>query len=565
MLTFIKFSPLEPAHHDFVFILHPHLRRRNIINDALLQLLFVVDDEARVQLQGQNPTICSSRVKFGIYLNHQLLGSTPSPFRDGDIVAFPQRRHNLKTAARFRVVMESLELSCGVDQDLPALRGFAQELEAEEIRGKLPGPSPNSTAALIGTNRTPTSAPSPSPLPAPTGTNWTGVRGLVEGIRVSTATIAGPRPGRDQGHERHAALTSVAPQHSSNIPHAISRPYAQLIGHSSPEASRSTADPSVPFPLPASASPIGPPAPSTAHGSPEALCVSALSSSGNSSTSVLTSGLSPVPAPLGPGSTATSGTTISPALCVAQDTPAQASTPSGSMSVAGPVTPPPSVSSSSITPLPSAQRSDGSARILPAADTALQRVGQALLQARLATSGMSTAVLAVERMRAAWREARGAIDSVAASLVLPADGPSVLTCPPHSVLNNRTHCADRGVPPGPHVVDRTLVSSSSPHSSVPALVDSRSLPLGCPVVSSFAPLPFAPTSPPQPQPLRAFQSVPDHHHSAAYTFMPCASWPWTWLPYLPHLPLYSHITQHPPMLFRSLHPYSPALVPIPFH
>ncbi|CAD6933022.1 unnamed protein product [Tilletia caries] len=213
MLTFVKFSPLEPAHHDFVFILHPHLRRRNIINNALLQLPFVVDDEARIQLQGQNSTICicSSRVKFGIYLNHQLLGSTLSPFRDGDIVAFPQHRHNLKTAALFRVVMESLELSCGVDQELPALRGFAQELEAEEIRGKFTGPSHNSSAALTGTNRTPTSAPSPSSPPAPTGTNWTGVRGLVEGIRVSTATIAGPRPGRDQGHERHAALTSVAP------------------------------------------------------------------------------------------------------------------------------------------------------------------------------------------------------------------------------------------------------------------------------------------------------------------------------------------------------------------
>ncbi|CAD6958782.1 unnamed protein product [Tilletia controversa] len=135
MLTFIKFAPLDPANHDFVFILHPHLKRRNAINDDLLQLPFVVDDEARVQLQGTTPTIRSSRVKFGIYVNHQLLGSTPFPLCDGDIVAFPQRRHNLKTAARFRVAMESLELSCGVDQELPALRGFAQELEAEEARG----------------------------------------------------------------------------------------------------------------------------------------------------------------------------------------------------------------------------------------------------------------------------------------------------------------------------------------------------------------------------------------------------------------------------------------------
>ncbi|CAD6985914.1 unnamed protein product [Tilletia controversa] len=135
MLTFIKFAPLNPTNKHFSFLLHPHLKRPNIIDDNLLQLPFILDDEARVQLWGNDPVICSSRVDLGIYVNHQRLGSTPFPLHDGDIVAFPPRRHDLKNAARFRIEMESMELSCGVDQELLALRGMAQEMQEEEEHG----------------------------------------------------------------------------------------------------------------------------------------------------------------------------------------------------------------------------------------------------------------------------------------------------------------------------------------------------------------------------------------------------------------------------------------------
>ncbi|CAD6904025.1 unnamed protein product [Tilletia caries] len=134
MLTVLKFTPLDPKNHAFTFLLHPHLKRQNVIDDDLLQLPFVFADEVRIQLRGDHPTICSSRVILGVYVNHQLLGSTPCILRDGDILSFPQRRHKLTTAARFLVEMEVLVLSCGVDKELLALQGFAEELQDEKAR-----------------------------------------------------------------------------------------------------------------------------------------------------------------------------------------------------------------------------------------------------------------------------------------------------------------------------------------------------------------------------------------------------------------------------------------------
>ncbi|KAE8235911.1 hypothetical protein A4X13_0g9333 [Tilletia indica] len=59
---------------------------------------------------------------------------TPAPLRDGDVIAFPRRRHDLKTAVRFRVEVESLELSCGVALELDMVRMTAQEMQEEEAR-----------------------------------------------------------------------------------------------------------------------------------------------------------------------------------------------------------------------------------------------------------------------------------------------------------------------------------------------------------------------------------------------------------------------------------------------
>ncbi|CAD7065201.1 unnamed protein product [Tilletia caries] len=98
MLTFIKFTPLDPTYKPFTFLLHPRLKRSNIIDDHLLILEHFFDDEVRIQLWGESPAIWSSRFDLGVYVNHQLLDTTPSQLHDGDIVAFPQRRYNLKTA-----------------------------------------------------------------------------------------------------------------------------------------------------------------------------------------------------------------------------------------------------------------------------------------------------------------------------------------------------------------------------------------------------------------------------------------------------------------------------------
>ncbi|KAE8218133.1 hypothetical protein CF326_g9245 [Tilletia indica] len=127
MLTFIKFASLDPRYPHIAFLLHPHLARLNIIDDDLLKLDFFLDVEARIQLYGDTPSIWSSRFSGRIYLNHQFLDTTPVPLREGDMLAIPRRNGDLKTSIRFRVQLESISLSCGIDHELDALRCLAEE------------------------------------------------------------------------------------------------------------------------------------------------------------------------------------------------------------------------------------------------------------------------------------------------------------------------------------------------------------------------------------------------------------------------------------------------------
>ncbi|KAE8226118.1 hypothetical protein CF326_g7754 [Tilletia indica] len=136
MLTFLNFVPLASHLKSFAFLLHPHLQRSNIIDDDFLKLDHYLDDEARVQLHGANPAIWSTRFDLGIYLNHQLLNTSPVRLHDGDIIAFPPRRHELKTAIRFRVEMEELTLSCGTDLELDMVRLMLEEMQEEQARGE---------------------------------------------------------------------------------------------------------------------------------------------------------------------------------------------------------------------------------------------------------------------------------------------------------------------------------------------------------------------------------------------------------------------------------------------
>ncbi|KAE8235682.1 hypothetical protein A4X06_0g9794, partial [Tilletia controversa] len=371
MLTVLKFTPLDPKNHAFTFLLHPHLKRQNVIDDDLLQLPFVFADEVRIQLRGDHPTICSSRVILGVYVNHQLLGSTPCILRDGDILSFPQRRHKLTTAARFLVEMEVLVLSCGVDKELLALQGFAEELQDEKARK-------TSQSTLEKKRKT---SPSTSETARKTSTSTSSALSTVS----TTFSILAA-----------ASVTSSA---------VASR---TLLGHSSSRSLDSTSSdprPASPTPTSISASVLEaasshvPPSTSSA-----AACAPITSSADPSSTSVLTSGLDHSCLV----SAATSRSLTSTDAGVAQGTSAHSPTASDSASASAQVTAPrPSESSSSTERSSSVHCEDGPVRVmLRSAERALHRVGHALLQARLATSSMTTAAVAVERMRAAWREAR---------------------------------------------------------------------------------------------------------------------------------------------------------------
>ncbi|CAD6884119.1 unnamed protein product [Tilletia laevis] len=214
MLTFIKFTPLDPTYKPFTFLLHPRLKRSNIIDDHLLILEHFFDDEVRIQLWGESPAIWSSRFDLGVYVNHQLLDTTPSQLHDGDIVAFPQRRYNLKTAVRFRVQVESLELSCGVEHELEAMQTMAQEL-LEEQRGHgagtssdeessdhaeihTPAPPTFSYAALIASRRSRDLQPAP---PATTPSN-------PPPTLVSTSLLRSPRA--YSSFTSHSVVTAAA-------------------------------------------------------------------------------------------------------------------------------------------------------------------------------------------------------------------------------------------------------------------------------------------------------------------------------------------------------------------
>ncbi|CAD6896497.1 unnamed protein product [Tilletia controversa] len=306
MLTFIKFAPLNPTNKHFSFLLHPHLKRPNIIDDNLLQLPFILDDEARVQLWGNDPVICSSRVDLGIYVNHQRLGSTPFPLHDGDIVAFPPRRHDLKNAARFRIEMESMELSCGVDQELLALRGMAQEMQEEEEHGHT---APDSSESLNATG-VGTAAP-------PTFSYASLVASSSPRIPPFSATTHGP-----------AITPSASPPPTSSSPSSF--PSESKPPQLSTAVSTTTSLPSTstPAPLPSSFSVTTSPASSTSSAAAR-LPTSSSSVSGApplkplvpTSTSVLTSGLGSVSASSGLGSTTTVDVVTPPDPASSLDTP----------------------------------------------------------------------------------------------------------------------------------------------------------------------------------------------------------------------------------------------------
>ncbi|KAE8215517.1 hypothetical protein CF319_g9004 [Tilletia indica] len=178
MITFINFVPLDPALKTFDFLLHPHLKAANIIDYVLLGTKFFQADEARVQLCGDSPSISSSRTDLGVYINNQLLSAVPVVLRDGDLLAFPRRLHDLKSAVRFRVEVDTLALSCGEEHELDILRLTWKEMRDEDARASLPGTSsdkrvsdvaavhtaasPTSHAALIGSE-----AASSIPFPLP--------------------------------------------------------------------------------------------------------------------------------------------------------------------------------------------------------------------------------------------------------------------------------------------------------------------------------------------------------------------------------------------------------------
>ncbi|CAD6959629.1 unnamed protein product [Tilletia controversa] len=390
MLTVLKFTPLDPKNRAFTFLLHPHLKRRNVIDDDLLQLPFVFADEARIQLRGDHPTICSSREILGVYVNHQLLGSTPCILRDGDIVAFPQRRHKLTTAARFLVEMEVLVLSCGVDKELLALQGFAEQLRDEKARKtsritleKKRTTSPNTSEKVHKTFSSTSSASSTVSHSIGSGT----AAPRIFSYATLVASRVPPTP-----------HLSASPPAASVTPSAVAS--RSLLGPSSSRALGSTSSdphPASPPPTSVSASILEaasshvPPSTSSA-----AACAPITSSADPSSTSVLTSGLDHSC----PVSAATSSSLTSTDAGVAQGTSTRSPTASDSGSASGQVTPThPSELSSSTERSSSAHHDDGPVRVmLHSAERALHRVGHALLQARLATSGMTTAAVAVERM-----------------------------------------------------------------------------------------------------------------------------------------------------------------------
>ncbi|KAE8226810.1 hypothetical protein CF319_g635 [Tilletia indica] len=145
MFTFLKFTPLDPTYAPFTFVLHPHLRRPNIVDDALLNLDFFMDDEACVALFDGGPVISATRLDQGLYLNHQLLRKSLTPLRDGDVLAIPRHRHNLKTAVRFRVELTSMQLCPDVDVELDVARLVLQEgREDKSVAFDAGSPTPSS-------------------------------------------------------------------------------------------------------------------------------------------------------------------------------------------------------------------------------------------------------------------------------------------------------------------------------------------------------------------------------------------------------------------------------------
>ncbi|KAE8180331.1 hypothetical protein A4X06_0g3518 [Tilletia controversa] len=153
MFTVLRFTPLDSTYAPFSFVLHPRLSNRNMIDDDLLQLSFFLEAKASVKLVDDVPTIRSLRSGLGIYLNHQILGSTSSLLHDGDIVAFPQRRHNLKTAG---------VLTGATGGEARGASTITSSDSSEAMTPTTAAPRTFSYAALVASDTTHSSAP---PLP----------------------------------------------------------------------------------------------------------------------------------------------------------------------------------------------------------------------------------------------------------------------------------------------------------------------------------------------------------------------------------------------------------------
>ncbi|KAE8238527.1 hypothetical protein A4X13_0g8474, partial [Tilletia indica] len=154
----------------------------NIIDYILLGTAFFQADEARVQLCGGSPSIWSSRTDLGVYINDQLLGAVPVLLRDGDILAFPRQIHDLKYAVRFRVEVDTLALSCGVDHELEMVRLMWREIRAEETRAALTSPSSSSVSPPSTSSSRSVSSPSVSTPPSPASP-----------IRSATSVLPSPK------------------------------------------------------------------------------------------------------------------------------------------------------------------------------------------------------------------------------------------------------------------------------------------------------------------------------------------------------------------------------------
>ncbi|KAE8219737.1 hypothetical protein CF326_g8888 [Tilletia indica] len=218
MFVVIDLIPIGDHVKPSPIFLHPLLAPHHL-DEFSLPVSFPVDAQAQLHVQDGQPIIYCRHRRSDVVHNAVRATSTPRRVNTGDNITILSSDEPTKAFVKYAVQVAHFSFSPDLHQEV--------SVELQRL---------NSASALALQAETSSQLPlilpleGKLPIPAPSGTNWDGVRSLVDDVRARSAHDA---HSRKKQHE-HRTCDSLIPKHSS-IEHTSAsrspeaRSYAQFI------------------------------------------------------------------------------------------------------------------------------------------------------------------------------------------------------------------------------------------------------------------------------------------------------------------------------------------------